>query len=76
LTPRGAEDAQAWRFHANQVVEPLADGRVRVAFRAGGMLELAWHLFTWSDAVEIVSPPSLRAVMVEELQKALARHRG
>ncbi len=68
------EDALAWRFHANQAVEQLQDGRVRVAFRAGGMLELAWHLFTWSDAVEIVSPPSLKAVMAEELGKALARH--
>ena len=68
------EDALAWRFHANQTVEQLRDGRVRVAFRAGGMLELAWHLFTWSDAVEIVSPPALKAVMAEELRKALARH--
>jgi predicted DNA-binding transcriptional regulator YafY len=68
------DDALAWRFHASQTVEQLDDGRVRVCFRAGGMLELAWHLFTWSDAVEIVSPPTLKAVMAEELQKALARH--
>ncbi|HEX7758930.1 MAG TPA: YafY family protein [Caulobacteraceae bacterium] len=70
------DDALAWRFHANQSVEQLDDGRVRVSFRAGGMLELAWHLFTWSDTVEIVSPPSLKAVMAEELKKALARHGG
>jgi predicted DNA-binding transcriptional regulator YafY len=38
------------------------------------MLELAWHLFTWGDAVEIVSPPSLRTLMVEELKRALAAH--
>ncbi len=69
------DDALAWRFHANQSVEQLDDGRVRVCFRAGGMLELAWHLFTWSDAVEIISPPALKTVMAEELQKALARHR-
>ena len=44
--------------------------------RAGGMLELAWHLFTWSDAVEILQPESLRRTMVAELEKSLARHRS
>jgi predicted DNA-binding transcriptional regulator YafY len=76
IAPERAADALAWRFHANQTVERQADGTVRVEFRAGGMLELAWHLFTWSDAVEIVEPPSLSRVMVEELEKALARHRA
>jgi predicted DNA-binding transcriptional regulator YafY len=76
IDPARASDALAWRFHANQKVEPLDDGRVRVSFRAGGMLELAWHLFTWGDTVEVVSPPALKAVMVEELEKALRRHRA
>jgi predicted DNA-binding transcriptional regulator YafY len=74
VLPERAADAVAWRFHANQTVEPLADGSVRVSFRAGGMLELAWHLFTWSDSIEILAPRSLRALMVAELEKALARH--
>ena len=69
-----AQDALTWRFHSSQSIQPMTDGRVKVSFRAGGMLELAWHLFTWADAVEIVSPPELKAVMVEELRKALARH--
>jgi predicted DNA-binding transcriptional regulator YafY len=38
------------------------------------MRELAWHLFTWGNAVEILSPPSLREMMVEELRAALAAH--
>ncbi len=71
-----AEDALHWRFHGNQQVRTLPDGRVEVAFRASGMLELAWHLFTWGEAVEIVSPPSLKATMVAELEKALSRHRA
>lgn len=75
VLPERAADALAWRFHANQVVEPLEDGSVRISFRAGGMLELAWHLFTWSDAIEVVAPESLRLLMVEELEKALRRHR-
>jgi predicted DNA-binding transcriptional regulator YafY len=74
IAPERAAEALAWRFHNRQTVTALPDGSVQVCFRAGGMLELAWHLFTWSDAVEIVAPESLREVMVDELNKALARH--
>jgi predicted DNA-binding transcriptional regulator YafY len=76
IAPARAADALAWRFHSSQSVEAQADGAVVVSFRATGMLELAWHLFTWSDAVEILAPASLRALMVEQLERALARHRG
>lgn len=71
-----AEDALRWRFHASQSVTQQDDGSVIVAFRAAGMLELAWHLFTWGDGVEIVSPPSLRQIMVEELARAMAAHQA
>ena len=71
-----ADDARAWRFHARQVVETLADGTVEVRFRAGGMRELAWHLFTWGGDVEILAPVSLRSEMVEALRVSLKRHGG
>lgn len=71
-----ADDALRWRFHPNQTVTQEPDGSVTVAFRASGMLELSWHLFTWGDAVEIVSPPGLREMMVEELKTALKAHEG
>lgn len=76
IRPEGAEDALRWRFHANQSVELQKDGSVIVAFRASGMLELAWHLFTWQDKVKVVSPPSLKTMLVGELEKALAAHRA
>jgi len=76
IAPERAADALAWRFHSRQRVEAQGDGAVIVAFRASGMLELAWHLFTWSDAVEILQPASLRALLVEELERALGRHRA
>ncbi len=72
----GMDDFAAWRFHPTQVVEPEAGGGVIVRFRASGMLELAWHLFSWGDKVEIVAPASLRKLMVDELSKAAARHRA
>jgi predicted DNA-binding transcriptional regulator YafY len=74
VTPDGAEDALRWRFHANQKVEPQPDGGVIVRFRASGMRELAWHLFTWGDKLRIVAPPALQAVMAQELAVALRAH--
>ena len=70
ILPHGADEAMRWRFHANQRVRRLADGSVEVAFRASGMLELSWHLFTWGDKVEILAPASLRSTMIEQLDLA------
>jgi predicted DNA-binding transcriptional regulator YafY len=36
------------------------------------MRELAWHLFSWGDQVEIVAPERLKVVMGEALQAAQA----
>ena len=74
VLPHGAEDARVWRFHADQRLEPQPDGAVMVRFRSGGMLELAWHLFTWGDRIEIVGPDRLKAAMREALGVAMARH--
>jgi predicted DNA-binding transcriptional regulator YafY len=76
IKPEGAGDALGWRFHTNQQVAEQPDGSVLVSFRASGMLELVWHLFTWGDKVEILQPASLQASMVDELQKALATHQA
>lgn len=43
-------------------------------FRSGGLRELAWHLVTWRDAIEIIAPDSLRQTLMEELQLVLAIH--
>lgn len=67
-------DAGRWRFHPHQVVTPQGDGALIVEFETGGMLELAWHLFTWRAEVEILSPPRLREIMCQELEAALQRH--
>ena len=74
ITPEGAEDALRWRFHARQSVEPQADGGVIVRFRASGMRELAWHLFTWGDKLRIVAPQALKDMMIQELAAALRAH--
>ena len=70
VTPEGAAEARAWRWHPTQTLMDLPDGGVEVRFTASGMRELAWHLFTWGEQVEIVAPQRLKAVMAGELAAA------
>ena len=70
ITPAGAVEARSWRWHPTQTIEDLPDGGVLVRFRASGMRELAWHLFTWGEQVRIVAPARLKAVMAGELAAA------
>jgi predicted DNA-binding transcriptional regulator YafY len=74
VTPEGADDALRWRFHANQQVEAQADGSVIVRFRASGMRELAWHLFTWGDKVRVVAPEILRRTLLDEIDVVRRAH--
>ena len=76
ISPRAADSARRWRFHVAQRIENEPNGSVIVRFRASGMRELAWHLFTWGADVEVVSPPRLRAILVEQLEATLAAHAG
>ncbi|MGQ2990073.1 MAG: helix-turn-helix transcriptional regulator [Brevundimonas sp.] len=70
ISPAGADEARGWRWHPTQTLEDGPDGGVTVRFRASGMRELAWHLFTWGDQVEIVAPERLKTVMAEQLAAA------
>lgn len=72
ILPHGAEDALRWRFHANQSVTREADGSVTICFRASGMTELSWHLFSWGDKIRILAPERLRSVLAQQLQLAAA----
>ena len=58
-----AERAGEWRFHPSQTAELLPDGSLEVRFVASGWLEMAWHLFCWGDAVEVVAPQELKALL-------------
>ncbi len=76
FAPEVAAEARKFRFHPRQEMELEPDGSLLVRFRAGGRLEMAWHLFTWGANVEVVSPPELRELLARLLQEALARHGG
>lgn len=73
--PGAARDAAAWRFHGSQVLQQQDDGSLIVRFRAGGLVEMANHLATWGDTVEVLSPPELRRKLAE-LGAALVRAHG
>ncbi|WAC60830.1 helix-turn-helix transcriptional regulator [Brevundimonas sp. SL130] len=70
IAPEGAAEAKSWRWHPTQTFEDQADGGVIVRFRASGMRELAWHLFTWGEQAVILAPQRLKAVMAGELAAA------
>jgi predicted DNA-binding transcriptional regulator YafY len=74
ILPASAEGALRWRFHTNQRVEPQPDGAVIVRFRASGMRELAWHLFTWGDQVQVLGPARLKDLLVEQIEIARRAH--
>jgi predicted DNA-binding transcriptional regulator YafY len=73
FTPEAAEDAMRWLFHPSQSTARETDGALTVCFRAGGVQEMCWHLFTWGTAVTVVAPEELR-MQLAELASAVAAH--
>ncbi len=68
--PDAAADARTFLFHPTQKFRSRPDGSLIVTFKAGGMLEMCWHLFTWGDAVEILKPRKLQTMYRGLLAKA------
>lgn len=68
-----AGEVEGFRFHPNQELEALDDGRIEVRFESGGLLELAQHLFTWRGAVEVLEPEALIVIMRDEVRRILKR---
>ena len=71
FTPAVADAAAECIFHPSQSVEQQRDGSLIVRFRAGGLMEMCWHLYTWGANVEVLQPAELRGLM----RRALA-HRN
>ena len=63
FAPRAVRWANGFSFHPTQTMEREADGCLLVRFRAAGLLEMCWHLYTWGDAVEVVEPAELRGMV-------------
>ncbi|SDH68174.1 helix-turn-helix transcriptional regulator [Roseospirillum parvum] len=63
FAPSAAEEARSFLFHPDQTLEAQPDGGLVVRFTAGGLLEMAWYLYTWGEAVEVLEPPELAALV-------------
>ncbi len=74
FSPEAADDAGGWVFHPSQTMEHEADGSLILRFRAGGMQEICWHLFTWGTAVQIMAPQSLKHTLLDLLSEAASQH--
>ena len=74
--PDAAAEAREYCFHPKQRLEDGQDGSLIVRFHAGGLREMAWHLFTWGPAVEVIEPPELRDQLLTLLAEALICHRS
>lgn len=62
--PEAAHVAREFVFHPRQQFVDEHDGSLMVRFHASGHLEMAWHLYMWGDAVEVLAPESLRKMVL------------
>jgi predicted DNA-binding transcriptional regulator YafY len=76
FVPRAAAEARECVFHPDQTIEDRPDGSIVVRFRAGGLQEMAWHLFTWGRDVEVLEPAALRRELTRWLAQGVSRHAG
>ena len=51
-----AGDAKEYIFHPDQKMIENPDGTLTVKFRAGGLQEMDWHLYTWGGHVKVIKP--------------------
>lgn len=51
-----AKEAQNYIFHPKQTIIHNQDGSLTVKFKAGGKVEMDWHLYTWGDMVKVIKP--------------------
>ncbi|MBR5154408.1 MAG: WYL domain-containing protein [Alphaproteobacteria bacterium] len=54
------EEARKFIFHPKQTMIENEDGSLTVKFRAGGRMEMDWHLYTWGEHVKVIKPENLR----------------
>ena len=61
--PEAADQARGFMFHPSQTEEILDDGSLVVRFQASGLLEMAWHVYTWGNKIEVLEPNELREMV-------------
>ncbi|MCF8506818.1 MAG: WYL domain-containing protein [Caulobacter sp.] len=54
-----ADEAREYLFHPSQQFEEQDDGSLILRFRAGGLVEMGWYLFSWGGEIKALEPPEL-----------------
>ncbi len=72
FVPETAALATETTWHHTQQVRWEEDGSVTLSFRVDGLEEIARWLLGWSGWVDVVRPAELRAMVIEQLERALA----
>ena len=63
--PAAVTAARDFLFHPTQEMEEQADGSLIVRFRAGGLVEMAWHVYTWGGDLEVLAPEKLKQLCLK-----------
>lgn len=61
-------------WHRSQVLTELPDGRLELAVRVAGIIEIRPWILSWGDQVEVLEPPELRDVVAAALRGAAGRY--
>jgi len=69
FSPQSAQNAKGYLFHPDQSLEENPDGSLIVKFKASGLLEMCWHLYSWGHHVEVIEPKTLR-LMVQDHRRS------
>jgi predicted DNA-binding transcriptional regulator YafY len=64
-----AAAAEEFLFRPTQTMKRRRDGSLEVRFRAGGLLETAWHLYCWGDQVAVLEPEALAKLVAPARQR-------
>jgi len=72
FSPAAAATAREFVFHPGQEMVEQEDGGLIVSFEASGLVEMAWHLYKWGDAVEVIEPAALRDLVAGRQNESIS----
>ena len=61
-------------WHPSQEITNLPGGKLQLTFRAGGPFEIRRWILGWGDAVEVISPETLRREITNLLKSAVSTY--
>ncbi len=69
FSPKVAQNVSEVDWHKTQKIVPLDDGGIEYHVTVSGVNEIAWWVLGYGKEVEVVSPPSLRRIIRQHVEK-------